>query len=224
MLVRCSSYPPVCRKVSRGAQRGVALYPLTPSPADPAQRGKIWRIFSRRTLSPALPARDRRRLPLGVRGSFPAVACPNLARCEMCFTGAGQGAQPLSFGSAAHAPNARPTGASCRASWLVEILKNAVQNAKKPGRVSVRYILAVLVLVLLDVGGAAAAAPRAAYPFFVNIVHCQCGRAWRFRASPRGHIVYYRGWFGVWRLWRGSPWTSTLTKFRCRCGRNLRTE
>ncbi|WP_027483117.1 hypothetical protein [Deinococcus pimensis] len=57
----------------------------------------------------------------------------------------------------------------------------------------------------------------------MNSVVCACGREWRFRAHPRGHIVYLKARAG-WAPWKGNPWPSTIEKFRCDCGRNLRLD
>ncbi|GEM46583.1 hypothetical protein [Deinococcus cellulosilyticus] len=60
-----------------------------------------------------------------------------------------------------------------------------------------------------------------------NIIHCTCGRQWRFRWSQRGHMVYCkpRPFLGIvfgWKLWKGGFWHDPIPKFRCFCGRNLR--
>ena len=58
----------------------------------------------------------------------------------------------------------------------------------------------------------------------VNVMHCECGRSWRFRRVTAGHevLVYERRWPWSrpgWRRW--GEWSSTIGKFRCRCGRLL---
>ena len=56
----------------------------------------------------------------------------------------------------------------------------------------------------------------------MNDVLCRfCGRVWRFRKHPRGHIVYQKSSTG-WSPWPSNPWPSTIEKFRCACGNNLR--
>lgn len=61
----------------------------------------------------------------------------------------------------------------------------------------------------------------------MNVVHCPCDRSYRFRRHSRGHVVYVLEkpllpWRkSDWKVW--GEWASTIEKFRCKCGRNLRT-
>ncbi|WP_146237187.1 hypothetical protein [Deinococcus yavapaiensis] len=59
----------------------------------------------------------------------------------------------------------------------------------------------------------------------MNVVHCACGRSYRFQRIPSGHgvVVLEKRWpwsRPAWRPW--GKWSSTIQKFRCKCGRNLR--
>lgn len=51
-----------------------------------------------------------------------------------------------------------------------------------------------------------------------NTVTCRCGQSWRFRANPRGLIVYRQDGAN-WKLW--GLWESTIEKFQCRCKSSL---
>lgn len=57
----------------------------------------------------------------------------------------------------------------------------------------------------------------------MNTAECKCGKIWRFRGVKSGLLVYEKGLLG-WKLWRGgqNPWPSTITKFRCKCGQQLK--